>query len=480
MRLGLLLTALFLSSTVFAMSSQDVKDALSKSPDAKWTAGDVRPDVGVQLKDGKIFFGIGKEPTRIPGFKVRQAVRPAGRLPASLDWRNKDGKSWLTGVRNQGKCGSCVAFGTLAAVEGRIAVASGVSDFRMDLSEQDLFSRLGQCDQGATPLLALWEMMSGATDEACFPYTSGRKGEDVPNANKCSDFSSRRTTAVPQMGSDPDGVKGMLQKGPVMGTMQVYEDFMYYTGGIYKYVTGELAGGHAITIVGYNDAEQYWIVKNSWGTDWGEKGYFRIAYGDKSGVGNQGFVLDPVVPSQSLRIEKPAYGEAVRGTVTVKAAKIKSFQKSTFSLKCGTQALAGGLDAATLTAQVDTTKLPDGVCDVLVDGGTPWFSKALVVNNPQNLTVNLTPNFDNTAPVKDRVYFKIAVVEDKVPLTSIKMVVTRDGESTTMTLEDPGNDLEIGWRTASFPNGTYAVQAIGKIGDLQSFKSNVLTVNVQN
>ena len=64
--------------------------------------------------------------------------------------------------------------------------------------------------------------------------------------------------------------------------MDVYTDFYSYIGGIYKYVTGKLEGGHAILIVGYDDASQYFIVKNSWGDGWGESGYFRIAYSELS------------------------------------------------------------------------------------------------------------------------------------------------------------------------------------------------------
>ena len=62
--------------------------------------------------------------------------------------------------------------------------------------------------------------------------------------------------------------------------MTVYKDFTHYKSGIYKHVDGNKLGGHAVTIVGYNDAEKYWLVRNSWGTHWGENGYFKIAYGE--------------------------------------------------------------------------------------------------------------------------------------------------------------------------------------------------------
>ena len=59
----------------------------------------------------------------------------------------------------------------------------------------------------------------------------------------------------------------------------MYQDFFSYRSGVYRHVTGGQAGGHCVEIVGYNDAQGCWICKNSWGTNWGEGGFFRIAYG---------------------------------------------------------------------------------------------------------------------------------------------------------------------------------------------------------
>jgi C1A family cysteine protease len=64
----------------------------------------------------------------------------------------------------------------------------------------------------------------------------------------------------------------------------VYEDFKHYKSGVYSYVSGKKLGGHAILLVGYDDKEQCFIVKNSWGPDWGENGFFRIAYSELDSV----------------------------------------------------------------------------------------------------------------------------------------------------------------------------------------------------
>ena len=82
-----------------------------------------------------------------------------------------------------------------------------------------------------------------------------------------------------------DAIKNALNTyGPVNTTMEVYSDFFYYSTGVYHYTTGTYEGGHAILIVGYDDANQYFICKNSWGTGWGEQGFFRIAYSELNSV----------------------------------------------------------------------------------------------------------------------------------------------------------------------------------------------------
>ncbi|HEY5013728.1 MAG TPA: C1 family peptidase, partial [Acidimicrobiia bacterium] len=73
--------------------------------------------------------------------------------------------------------------------------------------------------------------------------------------------------------------------GPTTACFTVYEDFMHYRGGVYRHVAGNQVGGHCVCIIGYDDAVGCWIAKNSWGTNWGEHGFFRIAYG-QCGIDN--------------------------------------------------------------------------------------------------------------------------------------------------------------------------------------------------
>jgi hypothetical protein len=68
--------------------------------------------------------------------------------------------------------------------------------------------------------------------------------------------------------------------GAVTACMIVYQDFFSYRSGVYRHVTGGVAGGHCVSLIGYDDAQGCWIGKNSWGAGWGDGGFFKIAYGE--------------------------------------------------------------------------------------------------------------------------------------------------------------------------------------------------------
>jgi C1A family cysteine protease len=154
-----------------------------------------------------------------------------------------------------------------------------------DFSEQDLLScsGAGDCVFGGSPSLALnYIMNTGVVTEDCFPYTA----QDDP-CNLCYDYLDKMATItswgwVTQMTADENAIKLALQSGPLVAYMTVYSDFIYYSGGIYEPIPAQEEGGHGVVLVGYNDDDpnnKYWICKNSWGTDWGEDGYFNIKMG---------------------------------------------------------------------------------------------------------------------------------------------------------------------------------------------------------
>lgn len=84
-------------------------------------------------------------------------------------------------------------------------------------------------------------------------------------------------------------------RGPLVSAMTVYEDFFSYNTGIYHYVSGAQIGGHCICVVGYDDTNDFWICKNSWGAQWGETGFFSIGYGE-CGINATMYAIEGVVP----------------------------------------------------------------------------------------------------------------------------------------------------------------------------------------
>jgi hypothetical protein len=257
----------------------------------RWTAG-VTSVSGLSPEEQERLCGVPLE--ALEGEQL-QAGGEATRVstsytyPSALDWRNIGGEDWTTPIRYQGLCGSCVAFGTIGAIESRMEIDSGDPSLNPDLSESHLFyCGCGACcELGWLPTYALdFARNPGIADEGCFPYVVGD-----PPCNPCSDWQDRvtRIAGWARVTNTDDMKQALTESGPFEATMVVYEDFFDYVGGVYEHTWGDPVGGHAVTIVGYNDVDGYWIAKNSWDTWWGESGWFRIAYGE-CGIDNNAFV----------------------------------------------------------------------------------------------------------------------------------------------------------------------------------------------
>ena len=247
----------------------------------KWVAGETSLS-NLSMEEWQMRVGLNFKALNAPDIPELTAVTP----PASLDWRNSNG-SYVTGIRNQAKCGSCWAFSLTGGLESYVLITSSRPGADIDLSEQVMLScsGAGSCNGGY--LDAGYLQSTGLPLETVYPYTA--------TDGVCSSASAGWQSSAYKIGSWGSvpkklaSIKAALAAlGPLPTAFMVYEDFMHYKSGIYSYATGKKLGGHAVLLVGYNDAENYFIVKNSWGTGWGEDGFFRIAYSEMNNVINFG------------------------------------------------------------------------------------------------------------------------------------------------------------------------------------------------
>ena len=192
-------------------------------------------------------------------------------LPASVDWRTHGA---VTAVRNAGQCDASWAFAAVAAVEGVTAIHSGKLP---SLSEQELIDCTGVegnhgCSGGSAEGALHWIARHGITSQVSYPWTARdghcRLGSPVV----------ARITGFHHVATDMQSLMTAVAKQPVAVMIDGSgADFHQYGGGLYACHGG--TPNIWVTIVGYgvdSAKRAYWIVKGSWGTEWGEHGYMRM------------------------------------------------------------------------------------------------------------------------------------------------------------------------------------------------------------
>ncbi len=239
---------------------------------------------------GEFRFPEGPLPTRT--FEVKNE------LPEAIDWRDTPAGSYVSGVRQQGICGSCWGFTAFATFESMLMYVNDTPNTDPDYSEQYLLScnyEPNGCQGGFLEDAFDFLVTAGAPTEACFTYL----GDDqVPCRASCYatlDLIEKASDwwVVTFGAADEEQIKSALLDGPLAATLMIHDNYFGYTDGVYSAHGSPSTGdGHTMLLIGWDDAQQCWIAKNSWGTDWGEDGFMRIAYDNGCGFAAYTFGCD--------------------------------------------------------------------------------------------------------------------------------------------------------------------------------------------
>jgi cathepsin X len=238
-------------------------------------------------------------------------------LPSRFVWNNVGGVNYATLARNQHipqYCGSCWAFGTTSALGDRLSIQRGYNTSasiwpEINLAPQVLINQDGggTCNGGNAPGVMRYIEAHGIPDETCQVYQAKNSPHGhntalnicyncVPGSpditpGVCTQQKNFTLYGVSQYGGC-NGISRMqaeiYARGPVACGIDATNNFEEYKGGVYSESRSHVSLNHEISVLGWgvtSSGENYWVGRNSWGTYWGEEGFFRIKMGsDNLGI----------------------------------------------------------------------------------------------------------------------------------------------------------------------------------------------------
>jgi len=242
------------------------------------------------------------------GYKVDPSVDVVKNVHHFDESRNGDAINWITAgavtdVKDQGQCGSCWSFSSTGSIEGAHFVATGEL---LSFSEQQLVECshgiLGNhgCNGGLQTYAYQYYESHFAELEEVYPYTSGNGTADY---SKCAyDADSKTAVEVTSYQnvtpSNPEQMQAALTTAPLAVAIEADKMvFQTYSTGVLSSSKCGTTLDHAVLVVGNGteDGQDYWLVKNSWNTTWGDQGYIKLAKDSSSGT--CGVQLDPQLPT---------------------------------------------------------------------------------------------------------------------------------------------------------------------------------------
>ncbi|CAM8898985.1 unnamed protein product [Rhodiola kirilowii] len=297
----------------------DIVKTINEHPNAGWKAA-INPKFSdYTVSQFKHILGVKPAPRSLLDSTPVVSHDRSLKLPTEFDARS----AWsqcgtISRILDQGHCGSCWAFAAVESLSDRFCIQFGTN---MSLSVNDLLACCGfMCGSGCNGgyPIAAWRYFKhhGVVTEECDPYfddtgcshpgcepayPTPRCVRKCVNKNQIWRSSKHYSVSAYRINSDPQDIMAELYKnGPIEVAFTVYEDFAHYKSGVYKHITGDVMGGHAVKLIGWGtseDGEDYWLIANQWNKGWGEDGLFKI----RRGTNECGIEADPVAGLPSTK-----------------------------------------------------------------------------------------------------------------------------------------------------------------------------------
>jgi len=247
-----------------------------------------------------VMNGFKGESIRHNGLNQRFEHISSDDLPTEVDWRKH---GLVTPVKFQGNCGSCWAFSTVAGLEGQHAKKTGnlVSLSEQNLVDCNLDKIDDACKGGMMDDAFEYIARNGGIDtEASYPYLSGVAEIGFPCSFNKSTIGATDTGFVSIASGDEEALKKAVATiGPISVAIDAnHNAFINYQSGVYSNPKcSSTSLDHGVTVVGYgvDNGKDYWLVKNSWSTAWGEQGYVKMSRNNGNNCGIATHALYPTV-----------------------------------------------------------------------------------------------------------------------------------------------------------------------------------------